>query len=278
MPRRRLRARLGRLLVSAGRFAEALAIVEPPLVERGGRGRGGRAGPPRWRSRRRSWRSAYLGDLAAGARAPRRELGRCGGRRDAARLPRGTAGAARRRRRGRRAGRVPARLRDCRRAERRAHGGGRRAQPGAACSSSRGSTARRWRRPRAAVRELGRLGATTELVPALVNAANLFVEVGDLGGRAPGARPGGRPLRWMGAPAGRARPRRSSRAIWRAGGATRRRPSPTTVGAPAGYRESAQPAAPTNALLALAEVLAATGPDRGSPAGAGGGGAAARPW
>jgi tetratricopeptide (TPR) repeat protein len=31
-----------------------------------------------------------------------------------------------------------------------------------------------------AVRELGRLGATAELVPALVNAANLFVELGDL--------------------------------------------------------------------------------------------------
>src|SRR5262249_57138046 len=53
-----LRARLGRLLVTAGRFAEALAIVEPALAARA------QAGAPRALALETALlASAYLGDL-----------------------------------------------------------------------------------------------------------------------------------------------------------------------------------------------------------------------
>jgi len=108
------------------------------------------------------------------------------------------------------------------------------------------------------VRELGRLGASAELVPALVNAANLFVELGDL----PAAR------RALDRALGLAIDGRPSQARATAsfveGDLSRRRGEVDT--AVAHYRRSAglyknvgQPSAAASALLAVAEALAGAG-------------------
>jgi transcriptional regulator with GAF, ATPase, and Fis domain len=109
-----------------------------------------------------------------------------------------------------------------------------------------------------AVRELGRLGATTELYPALVNAANLFVEVGDL---AAARRALDRAVGLAGA--GRGGRALATAAFVEGDLARRRGEVAAAIGhyrrSAAGFRESAQPAGATSALLAIAEVGAAAG-------------------
>jgi serine/threonine-protein kinase PknK len=109
-----------------------------------------------------------------------------------------------------------------------------------------------------AVRELGRLGATAELVPALVNAANLFVEVGDL----PAARRAIERARGLAAGSGSARALATASFV--EGDLARR--AGHVEAAVAFYRsaastfvELAQPSAAVGALLAAAETLAAAG-------------------
>jgi len=109
-----------------------------------------------------------------------------------------------------------------------------------------------------AVRELGRLGATAELVPALVNAANLFVELGDLSAarraleRAQGLGGQGGPTRAaataafvQGDLARRAGQREAAVAHYRAAAAL--------------FERVAQPASGASALLASVEPLVGAG-------------------
>jgi serine/threonine-protein kinase PknK len=166
-----LRARLGRLLVTAGRFTEALAIVEPALAAADS--------PSAARALAMETAllgSAYLGDLA-GARERLAALGSDLGETRRAYLTgllaqlAGDEGAARDA--YRRAYEVAAAENDLHTVAAVALNlGGLLIEEGlygeALTASAR------------AVRELGRLGAAAELVPALVNAANLFVELGDL--------------------------------------------------------------------------------------------------
>jgi transcriptional regulator with GAF, ATPase, and Fis domain/tetratricopeptide (TPR) repeat protein len=109
-----------------------------------------------------------------------------------------------------------------------------------------------------AVRELGRLGAAAELVPALVNAANLFVDLGDLSGA----------RRAIERARGLAKSSDATRALATASfveGDLARRTGQTEP-AVACYRSAAalfvdlaQPAAAASALLAAAETLASGG-------------------
>jgi transcriptional regulator with GAF, ATPase, and Fis domain/Tfp pilus assembly protein PilF len=249
-----LRARLGRLLVTAGKFAEALAIVEPTLVA-------GPATVPRDAVEALALEtallaSAYLGDLGA-ARAHLAELGAAVGEtRQAylggllAQLAGDEAGA---RDAYRRAYQIAAGNGDVHMVASLALNlGGLLIEEGlygeALTASAR------------AVRELGRLGATAELVPALVNAANLFVELGDLAAarraldRALGLVPDGRASRAIAI----------ATATFVEGDLARRRGEiEAAVGhyrqSAAVFRDVAQPAAAASALLAVAETLAGAG-------------------
>ncbi len=201
--------------MTAGRFRRGAGD------RRAGAGRGavgGRRGPgaARWPGRRRSWRAPTWAStrgraqLLAEPAAMRR-------RRDATRLPRRAAGAARRGRRRRRATPTGAPTRSPR--------GRTTCTRVAAVALNLGGLAHRGgplrrgaRRPRArAVRELGRLGATAELVPG---ARQRREPASSSSAIWPAARRAleraRRPRRARGG--GRARPRpHSSRAIWRAG-------------------------------------------------------------
>ena len=164
-----LRARLGRLLVTAGRFRDVLAVVDPLLTEASAEG-GALALEAALLT------SAYLGDLPR-ARSWLAALGPRAGRTRTAYLEGLVAQLA---------GDEAAAREAYRRAYELAAGendvhtvaavalnlGGLLIEEGlygeALTASAR------------AVRELGRLGATAELAPALANAANLFVEIGDL--------------------------------------------------------------------------------------------------
>ncbi len=184
-----LRARLGRLLVTAGRFAEALAIVEPALAQAAAAtatpAAAGEHGVIALTRETALLGSAYLGDFTR-ARERLTALGDGLGETRQAYLVgllaqlAGDEGAARDA--YRRAYEIAAGQNDLHTVAAVALNlGGLLIEEGlygeALTASAR------------AVRELGRLGAAAELVPALVNAANLFVELGDLGGGAPGARP-----------------------------------------------------------------------------------------
>ncbi len=255
-----LRARLGRLLVSAGKFGEALAIVEPSLAivepslaDGAGSGAGGRTSALAVETALLA--SAYLGDLPQ-ARARLGELARCAVAETRlaylegllAQLA-GEEGTARDA--YRRAYEIAAAQNDVHTVAAVALNlGGLLIEEGlygeALTASAR------------AVRELGRLGATTELCPALVNAANLFVEVGDLGAarraldRAVGLTDAGRGGRAL-----------ATAAFVEGDLARRRGDVAAAIGhyrrSAAGFRESAQPAGAKSALLAIAEVGAAAG-------------------
>ena len=125
-----------------------------------------------------------------------------------------------------------------------------------------------------AVRELGRLGATAELVPALVNAANLFVELGDL---AAARRALDRAL-GLGAE-GRASRARATASFVEGDLARRRGEIDAAV---RHYRRSAglfndvgQPSGAASASLAIAETLAGAGRLADAKRALAGGGAAA---
>ena len=171
---RLLRARLGRLLVTAGRFAEALAIVEPALAAASSAVDADAALALARETALLA--SAYLGEHAR-ARELLAALGNGVGETRRAYLDgllaqlAGDEGAAREA--YRRAYEIAAGENDLHTVAAVALNlGGLLIEEGlygeALTASAR------------AVRELGRLGATAELVPALVNAANLFVELGDL--------------------------------------------------------------------------------------------------
>ena len=243
-----LRARLGRLLVTAGRFAEALAIVEPTLAA----GEGGEM--VRVLATETAFlASVYLGDLPA-ARRRLAALGSLGETRRAylGGLLAQTAGdevAARDA--YRRAYEVAAQENDVHTVAAVALNlGGMLIEEGlygeALTASSR------------AVRELGRLGANVELVPALVNAANLFVELGDLAA----AR---RALdRAIGLGAGSRAGRAAATAAFVEGDLARRRGEIEPALAhyrrsAAIYRDAAHLPDAASALLAVAETLAVAG-------------------
>ena len=169
-----LRARLGRLLVTAGRFAEALAIVEPALA--GASPAVAEDAAIALARETALLACAYLGEHVR-ARELLATLGEGVGETRRAYLDgllaqlAGDEGAAREA--YRRAYEIAAGENDPHTVAAVALNlGGLLIEEGlygeALTASAR------------AVRELGRLGATAELVPALVNAANLFVELGDL--------------------------------------------------------------------------------------------------
>ena len=245
-----LRARLGRLLVTAGRFAEALAIVEPTLAAgAGGEMVRGLA------TETALLASAYLGDLAAArgrlAALERLSLGETRRAYLAALLAQLAGDEVAARDAYRRAYDVAAKENDVHTVAAVALNlGGMLVEEGlygeALTASSR------------AVRELGRLGANAELLPALVNAANLFVELGDLAAarraldRAVGLAAGGR--------SGRA----AATAAFVEGDLGRRRGEIEAALAhyrqsAALYREAAYPQGAVSALLAVAETLAVAG-------------------
>ena len=170
-----LRARLGRLLVTAGRFDEALAIVEPALAAAASSAVAADAAIALARETA-LLACAYLGEPLR-ARELLASLGDGVGETRRAYLDgllaqlAGDEGAAREA--YRRAYEIAAGENDLHTVAAVALNlGGLLIEEGlygeALTASAR------------AVRELGRLGATAELVPALVNAANLFVELGDL--------------------------------------------------------------------------------------------------
>jgi transcriptional regulator with GAF, ATPase, and Fis domain len=245
-----LRARLGRLLVTAGRFADALAIVEPALLA------GVSSAVPEDAALALAREtallaSAYLGDLLR-ARALLAALGDDVGEARRAYLEgllgqlAGDEGAAREA--YRRAYEIAAGENDPHTVAAVALNlGGLLIEEGlygeALTASAR------------AVRELGRLGAAAELVPALVNAANLFVELGDLAA----AR---RALdRALGLAAdGRASRSRATASFVEGDLARRRGEIDAAVGhyrRSAGlYNEIGQPSAAVSASLAIVEALA----------------------
>ena len=171
-----LRARLARLLVSAGRFGEALAVLGPALAAPSS------AGPAALEAALLA--RAYSGDRS-GARALLESLGRAAGGPPGAAIDRGRAAYL--------AGLIDqldgkpsAAVTSYRRAfERSAEIGdvhtlaavalnlGALQADAGAYGEALNATAR-------AIRELGRLGSTAELGTALFNAANLFVQVGQL--------------------------------------------------------------------------------------------------
>ena len=248
-----LRARLGRLLVTAGRFAEALAIVEPTLAA--GRAAAGDA-VAALALETALLASAYLGDLVR-ARAHLAALGA-----DVGEARRAYLGGLLAQLAGDEAG-----ARDAYRQAYEIAGSSGDVHMVASVALNLGgllieeglygealtASAR-------AVRELGRLGATAELVPALANAANLFVELGDLAAA----------RRALDRALGLVAEGRASRAIAIAtatfveGDLARRRGEiEAAIGhyrqSAAVFRDVAQPAAAASALLAVAETLAGAG-------------------
>ena len=252
LPAAGLRARLGRLLVTCGRFAEALAMVEPALTAAWSPGAGDAVSALARETALLA--CAYLGDRSR-AQELLSALGNAVGETRRAYLEgllaqlAGDEGAAREA--YRRAYQIAAGENDLHTVAAVALNlGGLLIEEGlygeALTASAR------------AVRELGRLGATAELVPALVNAANLFVELGDLAAarraldRALGLGAEGR--------TGRAR----ATASFVEGDLARRRGEIDL--AVRHYRRSAelfnevgQPSAAASASLAIAEALASTG-------------------
>jgi serine/threonine-protein kinase PknK len=252
LPAAGLRARLGRLLVTAGRFSEALAIVEPALAAASSAVAGDAPIALARETALLAW--AYLGEHFR-ARDLLTALGNGVGETRRAYLDgllaqlAGDEGAAREA--YRRAYDIAARENDLHTVAAVALNlGGLLIEEGlygeALTASAR------------AVRELGRLGATAELVPALVNAANLFVELGDL---AAARRALDRAL-GLGAE-GRAS-RAQATASFVEGDLARRRGE--IDAAVRHYRRSAglfnevgQPSGAASASLAIAEALAGTG-------------------
>ncbi len=263
-----LRARLGRLLVTAGRFAEALAIVEPALAAASSAVAADAAIALARETALLA--SAYLGKHAR-ARELLAALGNGVGETRRAYLDgllaqlAGDEGAAREA--YRRAYEIAAGQNDLHTVAAVALNlGGLLIEEGlygeALTASAR------------AVRELGRLGATAELVPALVNAANLFVELGDL---AAARRALDRAL-GLGAE-GRAS-RAQATASFVEGDLARRRGE--IDAAVRHYRRSAglfnevgQPSGAASASLAIAEALAGAGRLADAKRALAGGGAAA---
>jgi len=247
-----LRARLGRLLVTAGRFAEALAIVEPALAGASSSAAEDAVLPLARETALLA--SAYLGDLSR-AREHLAALGHGVGETRRAYLDgllaqlAGDEGAAREA--YRRAYEIAAGQNDLHTVAAVALNlGGLLIEEGlygeALTASAR------------AVRELGRLGAAAELVPALVNAANLFVELGEL----PAARRALDRALGLGAE-GRASRTRATASFVEGDLARRRGEIDAAVGH---YRRSVglfsdagQPTAAASASLALAEALADAG-------------------
>jgi serine/threonine-protein kinase PknK len=180
LPAAALRARLGRLLVTAGRFAEALAIVEPVLAQAAAA-----TATPATAAKDTVMAlatetallgSAYLGDFSR-ARERLASLGDGAGESRRAYLEgllaqlAGDEGAAREA--YRKAYQIAAGQNDVHTVAAVALNlGGLLIEEGLY-----GEALTAFAR---AVHELGRLGAAAELGPALVNAANLFVELGDL--------------------------------------------------------------------------------------------------
>ncbi|HLK88826.1 MAG TPA: sigma 54-interacting transcriptional regulator [Polyangia bacterium] len=253
LPTAALRARLGRLLVTAGRFTEALATVEPTLAAGQGTGTPGEA-VAALALETALLASAYLGDLARA----RRHLGEL-------------SGGASETRRAYLAGLLAqlagdeAAARDAYRSAYELAAGSNDVHTVAAVALNLGgllieeglygealtASAR-------AVRELGRLGASAELVPALVNAANLFVELGDL----PAAR---RALDRAHAVLDKGRPSAALATAAFVEGDLARRGGEIDAAvrhyrrSAAAFREVSQPAGAESALLAQVEALAAAG-------------------
>jgi transcriptional regulator with GAF, ATPase, and Fis domain len=242
-----LRARLGRLLVTGGRFAEAQAIVEPALGASGG------SGSPALALETALLASAYLGDLTS-ARVHLAALGDGVGETRRAYLDGLLAqlggDEARARDAYRRATEIAAAENDLHTAAAVALNlGGLLIEEGL-YGEALGASAR-------AVRELGRLGASAELAPALVNAANLFVELGDL---AAARRALDRALGLEGAGARRAQ---ATIACVEGDLARRRGEIEVALGhyrrSAAAYREAGQPTGAVTALVAASETLARAG-------------------
>ena len=172
-----LRARLGRLLVTSGRFRDALAIVAP-LV-----GGGGAAGPGSAAARAVSLEAAVLAHAYLGQPEPARNVLAA-----LADLP--AVGDGRRAYLdallAQLAGREPDALGGYRRAYELAsrdgdvHTVASVALNLGALLAEQGVYGEALAASERAVRELGRLGAAAELATALVNGANMFVQVGDL--------------------------------------------------------------------------------------------------
>ena len=257
LPAAALRARLGRLLVTAGRFAEALAIVEPALAQAAAATTATPAGATEKAVLALAGETAFLGNAYLGDFGRARELlvafGDGVGETRRAYLDgllaqlAGDEGAAREA--YRRAYEIAGTQNDLHTVAAVALNlGGLLIEEGlygeALTASAR------------AVRELGRLGAAAELVPALVNAANLFVELGDL----PAAR---RALDRALGTEGRAR-RALATASFVEGDLVRRRGEiDAAVGhyrRSAGlFKEAGQPSGAASALAAVAETLAGAG-------------------
>ncbi|HEY4392973.1 MAG TPA: sigma 54-interacting transcriptional regulator [Polyangia bacterium] len=248
-----LRARLGRLLVSAGQFAEALAIVGPALPADG-------SGAPEARSAALALEtaflaSAYLGDFPRAryrlTELSRRALGETRLAYLEGLLAQLAGDEAAARKAYGRAYQIAAAQNDV-------HTVAAVALNLAGLLVEQGLYGEALAASARAVRELGRLGATTELIPALVNAANLFVEVGDL----PAARRALDRAVGLGGDA-RAGGARATAAFVEGDLARRRGDVESALGhyrrSAAGFRESAQPTAAMSAVLALGEVAAAAG-------------------
>ncbi len=177
-----LRARLGRLEVSAGRFDRALAVVGPVIDQKPGAHKAGApgAGAPPLALEAALLARAYSGDRA-GARALLASLGTGDRGIDPARIsylaglvdqldgkPSVAVGGYRR------AFERSAAIGDVHTLAAVAVNLGALQAEAGAYGEALAATER-------AIRELGRLGATAELGTALFNAANLFVQVGQLG-------------------------------------------------------------------------------------------------
>jgi serine/threonine-protein kinase PknK len=249
-----LRARLARLLVTAGRFRESLAIVEPlladpALAQRDGAARALCAESALLASgylgevpQARRW----LGELSAMPGASETRLAYLGG------LLAQLAGEEELARDAyRRAYELGSRKNDVHTVAAVALNlGGLLTEEGLYDEALRASER--------AVRELGRLGATAELGPALVNAANLFVELGDLSAarraidRAHGLAAGGGATRVV-ATAAFVRGDLAQRAGEVEVAVARYREAATA------FAEIGQPAGAGSALLAAAQALASAG-------------------
>ena len=177
-----LRARLGRLEVSAGRFDRALAVVGPVIAQHAGAQNTGarKAGAPPLALEAALLARAYSGDRA-GARALLASLGTGDAGIDPARIsyltglvdqldgkPSAAVGGYRR------AFERSAAIGDVHTLAAVAVNLGALQAEAGAYGEALAATER-------AIRELGRVGATAELGTALFNAANLFVQVGQLG-------------------------------------------------------------------------------------------------
>jgi transcriptional regulator with GAF, ATPase, and Fis domain len=177
-----LRARLGRLLVTSGRFREALATVEPLFAD-------GSAAAPSAAVRAVSLEAALLAHAYLGEPARAREVLAALEQSDAAGAG-GAMGDGRRAYLGALLAQLAGREGDALAGYRRAydlasrdgdvHTLGAVALNLGALLAGQGVYGEALAASERAVRELGRLGAAAELATALVNGANILVQVGDL--------------------------------------------------------------------------------------------------